>query len=154
MKFAIAAVLQKTTKNCYGGDIKMAKQKRTLKSIIAGLLTFSMIVACSPNIIIANAETLNSGTITKLTTESDQGTILHAWDWSFNNIKNNVQAIKNAGYSAIQVSPVEPSKDDSATTNAKWYMLYQPINFTVGNVQLGTEQQFQAMCTAAHDAGL
>lgn len=33
-------------------------------------------------------------------------------------------------------------------------MLYQPVEFSVGNVQLGTEEEFKAMCDAAHAEGL
>ena len=132
----------------------MKKRQRSFKCIIAMLLIFSMIITFGPSTIIANADTSSSGEITRLTNEEKQGVILHAWDWSFNNIKNNVQAIKDAGYTAIQVSPVEPSKNDDYKTNSLWYILYQPISFTVGNAQLGNEEKFKDMCTAAHNAGL
>lgn len=127
----------------------MKKGNKSFKSIIAKLLILSMIITCGPSTIIAKATD-----ITRLTNENPQGVILHAWDWSFNNIKNNVQAIKDAGYTAIQVSPVEPSKNDDYKTNSLWYILYQPISFTVGNAQLGNEEEFKDMCTAAHSAGL
>lgn len=67
------------------------------------LLVFSTIIACGPSTIIANADTSSTSEITKLTTEDEEGTILHTWDWSFNNIKDRVGDIKAAGYSAIQV---------------------------------------------------
>lgn len=37
--------------------------------------------------------------------------ILHCFDWSYNSIKNNLSAIKAAGYTAVQTSPVQPAKD-------------------------------------------
>jgi|GEM_PF-140981 len=133
----------------------MKKNHISLKSLIASALAFSMLISFAPSTITAKAiDTSSSITITKLTSEDEQGTMLHAWDWSFNTVKANVAKIKAAGYSAVQVSPVEPSKDDSAITNSKWYLLYQPIAFRVGNVQLGTEEEFKAMCDAAHNEGL
>lgn len=133
----------------------MKKNHMSLKSLIASALAFSMLISFAPSTITAKAVDNSSlTTITKLTNEAEQGAILHAWDWSFNTVKDNVAKIKAAGYSAIQVSPVEPSKDDSARTNSKWYLLYQPIAFKVGNVQLGTEEEFKAMCDAAHNEGL
>ena len=132
----------------------MKKNHKNIKSIIAMLLVFSTIITCGPSTIIANAETSGTSVITKLTTETEQGTILHAWDWSFNNIKDKVADIKAAGYSAIQVSPVQPSKDSSKLSSSLWYLLYQPVDFKVGSAQLGTEAEFTAMCNAAHAQGL
>ncbi|SHO44261.1 carbohydrate-binding module family 20 domain-containing protein [Anaerocolumna xylanovorans] len=78
------------------------------------------------------------------------GVILHAFDWSFNTIKNNLGAIAEAGYNTVQTSVVQPSKEDSASM---WYMLYQPIDFSVGN-QLGTEADFQSLCQEADKYGI
>ncbi len=82
--------------------------------------------------------------------DTADGVILHAFDWSFNTIKNNLASIAAAGYNTVQTSVVQPSKENSASM---WYMLYQPIDFTVGN-QLGTEQEFAAMCTEAEKYGI
>ncbi len=38
--------------------------------------------------------------------------VLHCFNWSYNNIKSNLSTIKNAGYTAVQTSPVQPPKDD------------------------------------------
>ncbi|MCI1476962.1 MAG: starch-binding protein [Clostridium beijerinckii] len=132
----------------------MKRNRRSIKSIIAMVLVFSTIVTSGPSTIIANAETTTTSGITKLTTDAEQGTILHAWDWSFNNIKDKVADIKAAGYSAIQVSPVQPSKNSSKLSSSLWYLLYQPVDFKVGSAQLGTEEEFTAMCDAAHAQGL
>ena len=34
------------------------------------------------------------------------GAILHCFDWSYNEIRANLQAIKDAGYTAVQTSPL------------------------------------------------
>ncbi len=39
------------------------------------------------------------------------GAILHCFDWSYNNIKANMKDIAEAGYTAVQTSPVQPPKD-------------------------------------------
>ncbi|MBR1732024.1 MAG: Ig-like domain-containing protein, partial [Ruminococcus sp.] len=39
-------------------------------------------------------------------------------------------------------------------TNGRWYYHYQPTNYTIGNYQLGTEDEFKAMCTTAHSYGV
>ena len=35
------------------------------------------------------------------------GLILHCWDWSFNNIAEQMETIAKSGYSAIQTSPIQ-----------------------------------------------
>jgi alpha-amylase len=129
----------------------MRKEFRKFKCIIAVLLVFVMIIACGPSTVIAKADTS-----TRLTTEAKQGVILHAWDWSFNTVTANLDAIKAAGYTEVQVSPIQVNKDVTGeyTTSDKWWILYQPAGFQIGNKQLGTEDEFKAMCAAAKDNGI
>ena len=89
----------------------MIKGNKSFKSRVAMLLVFSMIITCGPSSVIANADTLNPGTITRLTNEKKQGVILHAWNWSFKTVEANLDAIKAAGYTEVQVSPIQVNKD-------------------------------------------
>ena len=45
-----------------------------------------------------------------LSKEMSYGSILHAWMWSFNTIKNNMKDIAEAGYTSIQTSPISELK--------------------------------------------
>lgn len=83
-----------------------------------------------------------------LPANTKDGAILHAFDWSFNTIKNELPNIAAAGYKSIQVSPVQGTKDPS-TDPTKWWLLYQPINESVGNAQLGTLSDFKTLCSTA-----
>lgn len=85
--------------------------------------------------------------------KAKDGTILHAWNWSFDTIKNNMDAIKDAGYTSVQTSPIQGTKENSMAMS-KWWVLYQPINFKIGNAQLGTRKQFADMCQVAHQKGI
>ena len=42
---------------------------------------------------------------------SQEGVILHCWNWSYNNIKKYMKDIAAAGYTSIQTSPVQQPKD-------------------------------------------
>lgn len=136
----------------------MAKNK--IKSLIAIGTVFFSLVSFMPNLsIVAYADTKQESQLdenTRLTYEEEQGAILHAWNWSFDNITKNMNAISQAGYKSIQVSPIQGNKDINGemTMNKQWWILYQPINFKIGNKQLGTEEEFKSMCKAAHDAGI
>ena len=87
------------------------------------------------------------------------GAILHAWSWSFNTIKENLQTIKDAGYTSIQTSPINECKvgEDGGMEiygKGKWYYHYQPTDYKIGNYQLGTEEEFKSMCDEAKKLGL
>lgn len=103
-----------------------------------------------------NAEDLayihNKSTIT-------DGTILHAWCWSFNTVKDSMSDIAAAGYTAVQVSPANAVIEGGnggmqLMGKGKWYYQYQPTDWTVGNYQLGTEDDFIAMCAEADNYGI
>ena len=93
------------------------------------------------------------------------GAILHTWCWSFNTIKEHMKDIADAGFSAIQTSPISQCKigegggmqlqdEEGSINNGKWYYHYQPTDFVIGNYQLGTKKEFEEMCDEAHKYGI
>lgn len=90
---------------------------------------------------------------------SNDATILHAWCWSFNTIKDNMKDIADAGYTYVQTSPANMcfiGEDGGMEIfgKGKWYYHYQPIDWKIGNYQLGTREEFIAMCNEAHKYGV
>ena len=88
------------------------------------------------------------------TDEISNGAILQAWCWSFNTIKENLPDIKKAGFSAVQTSPIQECRvgDNNANYSLdlrNWYYTYQPVDFVVGNYQLGTKEELKALCDEA-----
>lgn len=88
--------------------------------------------------------------------EMKDGAILHAWCWSFDTIKDNLPAIKKAGYTSIQTSPINQvvEGEDGSKALTNWYYHYQPTDYTIGNYQLGTEADFKALTKEADKYGL
>ncbi|SDF66291.1 alpha-amylase [Fontibacillus panacisegetis] len=84
---------------------------------------------------------------------SRDGVILHAWNWSFDTITNNLPAIAAAGYKTVQTSPIQGTKENSMG-GSYWWVLYQPTNFNIGNAQLGSRDQFKRMCEEAEKYGI
>lgn len=87
------------------------------------------------------------------------GNILHCWCWSFENIRKNMKTIADAGYSAVQTSPINAvyageNGGMQLYGKGKWYYQYQPTDYTIGNYQLGTEEEFKTMCSTAHSYGV
>lgn len=94
-----------------------------------------------------------------LTEKVEDGAILHAWCWSFQTIKSNLKNIAQAGFSAVQTSPINECLvgDNGGMQlmgNGKWYYHYQPTDYTIGNYQLGTEEEFKELCEEAHKYGI
>lgn len=86
--------------------------------------------------------------------------ILHAWSWSFDNIAKNMKNIADAGYKFVQTSPANDCyvgdgggmalfSEPGDSVTGKWYYHYQPIDWKVGNYQLGSRDRFKAMCDSA-----
>ncbi len=89
--------------------------------------------------------------------------ILHAWSWSFNTIKENMQDIANAGYTIVQTSPaqqcVTETKGDKGGGmqlfgKGRWYYYYQPTDWKIGNYMLGSKEDFKEMCDEAKKYGI
>lgn len=71
-------------------------------------------------------------------------TILHAFNWSFNSIIENIHEIKNAGYYAILTSPITFSE------GKEWWQRYQPLDFRIIYSPLGGKREFKALTEIAH----
>lgn len=86
------------------------------------------------------------------------GAILHAFCWNFNTIKANMKDIAEAGYTAVQTSPINECLDTHPELeihgNGMWYYHYQPTDWKIGNYQLGTRDEFKAMCDEADKYGI
>ena len=148
----------------------MGKTRKRLTSIVATLaVTSSLFVGSfSTNTSAATISTNDESqySLEKAATQADSikdGVILHAWNWSFSAIKENMKEIADAGYTSIQTSPAQACRKGSNWTSAdktntnsspSWYWLYQPTYFTLGNDYLGTAEEFKAMCTEAHKYGV
>ena len=88
-----------------------------------------------------------------------EGTILQVFSWDFNTIKECMPDIAAAGFSAVQTSPINECLEGEGGGmelygDGKWYYHYQPTDFKIGNYQLGTRDEFKAMCDEAHSYGV
>ncbi len=87
------------------------------------------------------------------------GAILHAFCWNFNTIADNMADIADAGYTAVQTSPINECLDTNPGMNlhgpdGMWWYHYQPTDWVIGNYQLGTRDEFKHMCDVADEYGI
>ena len=135
--------------------------KRFLSFILAVFMVFSCVYATDVISVDTYAATVNTVEISANQgpqTNVQGAVILHCFNWSYNSIKNNLQAIKDAGYTAVQTSPVQTPKDYNGGWNdqrGQWWKLYQPLDFKISNnTWLGTKNDLKALCDTAESMGI
>ena len=74
--------------------------------------------------------------------------VIHACNWSLNYVESNLKLIKDQGFTAIQLSPMQDHKKGN-----EWWKRYQPINFKIGN-DLGSKEDLIRLCDKANKLGL
>lgn len=119
--------------------------------------TAALISGCDQN----NSSTPeNVNTAENKTADSiETGTILQCFCWDFNTIKESMADIAAAGFTSVQTSPINECLEGEnggmeLYGNGKWYYHYQPTDFKIGNYQLGTREEFKAMCEEAEKYGI
>ncbi|MCH5227373.1 MAG: starch-binding protein [Muribaculaceae bacterium] len=110
-------------------------KKKLLSALTLGIFAF------------ASAYAENSYGIPEDIQESN---ILHCFDWTFSDIQNELPNIANAGFGAIQVSPVQ----GNAASNAEWFYAYMPYDFIFKANGNGTRAQLQSLCSKAAEYGI
>ena len=123
------------------------------RKLFAALLALVMILSLLPTALLPKTAVAESGTIDQTIVEG--GAILHCFDWSYNEIRAHLQEIKDAGYVAVQTSPVQQPKDYNSewTGGDQWWKLYQPLGFTIANGDswLGTKAELTELCRVAEE---
>ena len=76
--------------------------------------------------------------------------ILHMFQWGLGSIIPMIPTVKEQGFDAIQISPIQGTKD----SGMEWWKLYQPINLKIGNTQIGTKEQLRELCAVANQYGI
>ncbi|NMF01810.1 starch-binding protein [Bifidobacterium boum] len=93
-----------------------------------------------------------------LAKDMKDGATLHAFEWSFKTIEENIPDIAKAGYTSIQTEPIVKIKDNRKLGTGNWYLnwyyIYQPTDMAIGNYVVGSEAEFKSMCKKAHEYGL
>lgn len=115
------------------------------KKFIPLLFLSSLLVACGPS-----EDQYEDFDVTPyvdtLPEEYSKGNTLHAFCWTFKQIKENLPGIADAGFKNILTMPVQQPKSGGA----QWWSFYQPLSFSFAvNSTIGTKQEFIELCEEA-----
>lgn len=135
----------------------MKKAKKIASLVVASaLLTSSFAAITSVNAAeVDSAQTASADST--LRDKVGDGVMLHAFNWSYNTIKENLPAIAAAGYTTVQTSPVQQPKDYSTSgdVTGQWWKLYQPVSFHIAEESwLGTKDDLKSLCDEADKYGI
>ena len=154
------------------------KKKRFLSRILSFFLAAALVLSGVPADLLPGSQSQDISTVEAaqtstasnaekygLTENIEDGAILHCWCWSFNTIRENMKDIAEAGFSTIQTSPANTCNDTHPNmkimgndtvngTDGCWWWHYQPTDWKIGNYQLGTRDDFIAMCEEADKYGI
>ncbi len=130
-----------------------------IKKITATALA-TLMLATSAGVLTGCSEDKQTASVDFKTADKvKDGAILQAFSWDFNTIKESMADIAAAGFTSVQTSPINECLEGEGGGmelygNGKWYYHYQPTDFKIGNYQLGTRDEFKAMCEEADKYGI
>ncbi len=139
--------------------------KKIFKGLLGGFLTLALCFGTFANLndvgTKAAVTNITSRAVSKPAGQQDDiqdGVTLHCWNWSYKSIEANMELIAASGYTAIQTSPIQQSKEATKSYSMDaWWLYYQPMGFIIdntGNSALGTKAEFISMCNTAHQYGV
>lgn len=76
--------------------------------------------------------------------------ILQCLNWQLNSICEVAPIIREQGFQAVQVGPLQPLKEEGYE---HWWLSYQPCALSIGN-QYGSKKDFIHLCDVLHGEGL
>jgi len=79
---------------------------------------------------------------------SNRKIIGHFFQWKLKDITNNLNKIKECGYNAVQITPIQPCKE-----GGEFWTYYQPLSFEIGN-RTGTKEDLIELCYEANKIGI
>ena len=146
----------------------MMKQKGIVTKSLALSMALAMTVTNLPADLIGSTTGSDVADLTSVSAASknyaladniQEGTILHCFDWTYNDIKAMLPQIAEAGFTSVQTSPAQPGVgyyEDKPSDI--WYWLYQPLGYRISNDlkdnPLGTKAELQALCDEAEKYGI
>ena len=123
-------------------------KKRLYRALLSLVLSVSVITSgffvSTPQITYAQEATVTDSEYS-LAENVQDGVILHCFDWTYQQIIDELPNIAKAGFSSVQTSPAQVA----VKGNSIWYYLYQPNGFYVADSGLGSEEDLKRLCKEA-----
>ena len=114
-------------------------------------LVYLLMAFCSCGAKIPTFDDFEDNYTDSLPEKSEDGLTLHAFNWTYREIIENLEGIKNAGFKNILTMPVQQPKGGGGS----WWAFYQPLSMSIGdNSSLGTKEDLKELCDKAEEMGI
>ena len=133
---------------------------KALKKVVSLFIAAAMITssfAFTASVSAAETTDVAVSSDSAIQSEVKDGVMLHAFNWSYNSIKENLPAIAAAGYTTVQTSPVQQAKDYGTSNDVagQWWKLYQPVSMAIAQKSwLGSKDDLKSLCAEADKYGI
>ena len=124
--------------------------KKTISLILAACIVLTCF-GCKNSPKIPEYEDFQDSYTDRLPENAEDGLTLHAFNWTYRQIMNNLENICNAGFKNVLTMPVQQPKSGGSA----WWAFYQPLSFSIGdNSALGTKEELEDLCAEAEKYGI
>ena len=126
-------------------------KKRIISLLLAAALLLSLAACGGKNSKIPEFEDFEDSYVDRLPENAEDGLTLHAFNWTYREIRDNLENIRNAGFKNVLTMPVQEPKGGGS----QWWAFYQPLGFVIGNNSaLGNSGELKALCSEAEEMGI
>ena len=118
-----------------------------MKKTLSFILILFLVAGCSNfNNNLVEFEDFEDHYVDKLPDNAEDGLTLHAFNWTYKQIENNLPTIANAGFKNVLTMPVQQPKSHGSA----WWAFYQPLSFSIGDESpLGSKEDLISLCNEA-----
>ena len=124
-----------------------------MKKILSLLILISIcitLISCSGEKE-ADYEDFNDTYTDKLPDNAEDGLTLHAFNWTYEQVRTNLKDIADAGFKNVLLMPVQQPKSNGSA----WWAFYQPLSFSIGDKSpLGSKEELIRLCDEAEEYGI
>lgn len=124
-----------------------------MKKILSLLILISIcitLISCSGEKE-AEYEDFNDTYTDKLPDNAEDGLTLHAFNWTYEQVRTNLKDIADAGFKNVLLMPVQQPKSNGSA----WWAFYQPLSFSIGDKSpLGSKEELIRLCDEAEEYGI
>lgn len=121
--------------------------KKVISLMLCAAMTAPLAMTADIN---AKAEEISADKY-KLAQNIQDGVILHCFSWKFTDIKASLPEIAKAGFTSVQVAPVQ----NRATAFTPWYSVYAPFDFKIWEEgDFNTKADLEELCKEAEKYGI
>ncbi len=117
-----------------------------MKKVLSMITVMLLLCSCSAGNKVPEYEDFADSYVDVLPDNAQDGLTLHAFNWTYRQIMENLDVIAEAGFKNVLTMPAQQPK----SFGTAWWAFYQPLSFSIGDMSpLGSKQDLIDLCAEA-----